>query len=385
MKNNEIVSYELVEWFQNYKRDMPWRMSKDPYKIWLSEIILQQTQVIQGTPYYLKFIECFPTVHHLARASEEEVLRLWQGLGYYSRARNLLHTAQFVHTHLKGVFPDSYKGLLELKGIGEYTAAAIASISYNESVAVVDGNVNRVISRLFQIGALQNEGKTIIKKLAIELLNKSKPADHNQAMMELGSLICKPKNPKCTICPISVHCMAYRDNLIQNFPPKLIKKTQRVRYFNFIVPLMNTGKVFLTKRTDNDIWKNMHTFPLIESNEELEHNALFIEVGKVFGNFEVLNITTFKHILSHQILKATFYMIKLETHSKIQILNEPLNTSPLFALNPTSLNFVGATFKKNNIFEVEIKRLREQYSLPRIITKYMENKEISAFLSSLCL
>ncbi len=382
MKTQSVVSFELANWYKINKRDMPWRSSKDPYKIWLSEIILQQTQVVQGTPYYLKFIECYPSLQLLAQANEDDVLRLWQGLGYYSRARNLLYTAKYIKHQLHGVFPNSYAGLLQLKGIGDYTASAIASIAYNEAVAVVDGNVNRVISRLFKVNVSGKEGAKTIKNLAFQLLNQENPSEHNQAMMELGSLICKPQSPKCNICPISNHCLAYKDKVVKNFPSVSIKKEQKLRFLNFIVKLTPQGKVLLTKRTGNDIWKNMYTFPFIESNKTIEFLALLKEFDPKLEPFELLNIMSLTHILSHQILKATFYLIQSQTNTKANLLEMPSDS--IWTVNESSSNIVENSFKKNNIFEVEFEMLGKTFPLPRLISKYIETKEIKEIFNKTC-
>lgn len=353
----ESVSEKLTLWYGKNKRSMPWRNTKDPYTIWLSEIILQQTQVVQGTPYFEKFIEEFPTLEHLAKASEDKVLKLWQGLGYYSRARNLLYTAGYIFYQLNGVFPKSYSELLKLKGVGEYTAAAIASISYNEPVAVVDGNVIRVISRLFKINEPYNtgKGKKIIKELANKILDIDRPGQYNQALMEMGSLVCRPNNPDCLHCPIAVHCLSKSDNSMLNYPVKIKKAASKTRHFNFIVPLLSNGKTLLTKRTANDIWKNMFTFPLFETGIATSELEILKRIKNEFGDFELIKVQSLKHILSHRIIQASFYLIRLKEHEQ---------------------------YKKNNIFEVEISSLKEFYSLPRLITKFMESNDVNIYFNS---
>jgi len=333
---------------------MPWRKTKDPYTIWLSEIILQQTQVVQGTPYFERFISAFPGLKELAESTEDQVLKLWQGLGYYSRGRNLFYTAQHIYYEMNGKFPNTYMELLKLKGVGEYTAAAIASICHGEPVAVVDGNVVRVISRLFKIATpfSDSKGKAEIKSLAAILLDPTAAGIHNQAMMELGALICKPKNPLCNECPIEEHCLARKDNLVEDFPIKTPKLASKIRYFHFIVPLLTDQKTTLIKRTGNDIWKNMFTFPMIETYEETGYDMIITQMKDEF-NLEVselISISKLKHILSHRVIHASFYLIKV----KENLLCE-----------------------KNNTFDVGIKSLKEFYSLPRLITKYLETKEIS--------
>jgi A/G-specific adenine glycosylase len=351
---DEGISEKLRAWYEINKRSMPWRLTQEPYKIWLSEVILQQTQVVQGTPYFEKFISEFPTLKDLAEASEDKVLKLWQGLGYYSRARNLLYTARFIHFELMGVFPKTYFELLKLKGVGEYTAAAIASISYNEPVAVVDGNVIRVISRLFKIDEPFNsgKGKKLFNEAAYQILDKNQPAQHNQAMMELGSLVCRPQNPDCNNCPLAEHCLALKDKVVLNYPIKLKKTSSKKLYFNFVVPVLDDRKTLITKRTGNDIWKNMYTFPLYASEEEIKEMKFIPTIREDFGDFEVMKVSKIKHILSHRVIHATFYIIALKESGQS---------------------------KKNNIFEVEINRLVEFYSLPRLITKFMESKDVSIY------
>lgn len=207
----KAFSAKIINWYQQNKRDLPWRTTNDPYFIWLSEIILQQTRVDQGMSYYLKFTQTFPTISHLAKADNEKVMKLWQGLGYYSRARNLHTTSQIVHSDHKGQFPDSYESILELKGVGEYTAAAIASFAFNKPHAVVDGNVYRVLARVFGILTPidSTQGKKEFRELAETLLNKKDPALHNQAIMEFGALQCKPVNPDCSSCPLQSMCYAF--------------------------------------------------------------------------------------------------------------------------------------------------------------------------------
>ena len=230
-------SNSLIKWYLQNKRDLPWRNTIDPYFIWLSEIMLQQTRVAQGMPYFFAFTEAFPTVFDLAKASEQEVLKLWQGLGYYSRARNLHKTAQYVAFELDGKFPDNYKALLSLKGVGDYTAAAIASFSYNEVVPVVDGNVFRVLSRVFDIEAdiSQPASKKIFQELAMELMPKDHPAIFNQAIMEFGALQCVPKNPDCTICVMNDGCLALKMDKVNQLPVKLKKTKVTNRFFNYFI------------------------------------------------------------------------------------------------------------------------------------------------------
>ena len=311
---------ELINWYSVNKRDLPWRRTKDPYFIWLSEIILQQTQVKQGLPYYERFVDKYPTVFDLAKATEEDVLKLWQGLGYYSRARNLHTTAKFIAKELNGVFPNTYKELIKLKGVGDYTASAIASIAFNESCAVVDGNVYRVLSRFYGISTAINSTHGIkeFKALASELIDENKPGTYNQAIMEFGARQCKPKNPNCTDCPLHDSCEAYRNNMVDQLPVKLKKTKIKTRYLNYLVCITNNGQTMFEKRTSNGIWKNLYQFPLIETDKSIEANNF----GKLDFNGTVLenldfdynlyNESDIVHKLSHQHLYTNFWIIEVD-------------------------------------------------------------------------
>ncbi len=309
---------KLTYWYSNNKRDLPWRNTQNPYHIWLSEIILQQTQVKQGLPYYDAFIKQYPTVFDLANASEEEVLKLWQGLGYYSRARNLHTTAKHVAFELNGHFPNNYKDLLKLKGVGDYTASAIASIAFNEVAAVVDGNVYRVLSRYFGIKTPTNstDGIKEFKKLASNLIDKEQPAKFNQAIMEFGATQCKPKNPNCTVCPLNDSCIALQKDMIEFLPVKLKKTTVKTRFFNFLVCIDNNKNTFLEKRTSKGIWQNLYQFPLIESNKSLssEEFHLLNTEDSVLNNlkfdYSLYNTEDKVHKLSHQHLYTKFWIIE---------------------------------------------------------------------------
>jgi A/G-specific adenine glycosylase len=315
---------KLTYWYSLHKRDLPWRITKDPYKIWLSEIILQQTQIQQGTPYYLKFIEHYPTIYDLAKASEDKVLKDWQGLGYYSRARNLHKSAIYIAEELNGVFPDNYKDLLKLKGVGDYTASAIASICYEEKTAVVDGNVYRVLSRFFGIDTPINttQGIKEFKKLATSLLPKKNSGDYNQAIMEFGAKQCKPKSPNCIKCPISTGCIAFNTGKIQELPVKLKKTTVKKKYFNFLVIQSKDKKTILEQRIVKGIWQNLYQFPLIETSKsestiDINQNVKY----KIFKNLTIESISLHNkkdiiHKLSHQELHIKFWNIKISNKLK---------------------------------------------------------------------
>ena len=260
MKIN-LFAPKLIDWYHHQRRNLPWRHTRDPYFIWLSEVILQQTRVAQGLPYYQQFTEAYPTVFDLAAAPEQEIMRLWQGLGYYSRARNLSQTAQFIVQEQNGQFPDSYHKLLKLKGIGPYTAAAIASFAYDEAVAVVDGNVYRVLARVFGLATdiTSTEGKKQFAQLANELLDVSQPATYNQAIMEFGALQCTPVSPDCLLCPFQANCVANATGQIAKLPVKTKKTKVRERFFNYFVIIKNQ-EIALKQRTDRDIWQQLYDF-----------------------------------------------------------------------------------------------------------------------------
>jgi len=311
-------SNRLIKWYLENKRNLPWRNIKDPYKIWLSEIILQQTRVAQGLPYYIAFLEAFPTVFDLAKANEEQVLKLWQGLGYYSRARNLHYTSQTVVNEFNGVFPTSYKELLKLKGVGTYTAAAIASFSVNQKVPVVDGNVFRVLSRFFDVENDISDLKTksIFFDLALNLIPENKADVFNQAIMEFGALYCVPKKTNCANCIFNDSCLAYKKNKVEELPFKG-KKTKVVnRFFNYIVIEDNLNKTFIVKRTQKGIWLNLYEFPLIETTTVLNLEQ-FIGHLNVNFNYKIKSVSasiynSVKHKLSHQNLNIDFWHVKID-------------------------------------------------------------------------
>ena len=343
------ISKLLTAWYKNNKRDLPWRHTTDPYKIWLSEVILQQTQVIQGLNYYLKFIENFPTVADLAKAPEDKVMSLWQGLGYYSRARNLHHASKEIYKNYKGVFPNTYNEIKALKGIGDYTAAAVSSFAFKLPYAVVDGNVYRVLARVFETDTPINssEGKKEFQLLADELLNKNKPDIHNSAIMELGALVCKPQNPQCSICPINLHCLAFQNQTVLNFPVKTKKTKIRDRYFNYLV-FNYKEQLFIKKRISKDTWQNLYEFYLIESDKEISTEELFLNefLKKLKKKTIILSITKLpKHILSHQHIYSTFYELEL---------NEAINLEGFVKVKKSDLH---------------------KYGTPQLIQKYLLKKK----------
>lgn len=307
----------LIKWYLKNKRDLPWRRETDPYKIWLSEIILQQTQVAQGLNYYLKFTQTYPSIKQLAAAKEDEVLKLWQGLGYYSRARNLHLTAKLVTQQFNGRFPSNFQEIKALKGIGDYTAAAIASFAYNLPHAVVDGNVYRVLSRVFGIYTAidSSQGKKEFQTLANELLDAKQAGLNNQAIMEFGSQKCKTQNPDCGDCIFASRCFAFSTNKVKELPYKAKKTKITDRYFNYFILIDKKGHVLINKRSGTDIWKGLYEFYLIESpmaievNELLKDNKLKPLLAKGFSLIH--SSVRYKHILSHQHLYTCFYVISL--------------------------------------------------------------------------
>lgn len=301
------IQKNIISWYVKNKRDLPWRETTNPYFIWLSEILLQQTRVSQGLPFYIKFTENFPKIEDLANASEEKVLRLWQGLGYYSRGRNLHFTAKIIVNDFQGVFPKSYKEILKLKGVGHYTAAAIASFAFKEKVAAVDGNVIRVISRLYKIDQPVDSTQTLkqINEIAQELISEKHPDLFNQAMMELGAMVCTPKSPKCTECPIQEVCLSYPDKAYEKIPFKA-KKTKVLERNIYYLVLKNEDSILLNHRADGDIWKNMYDFPEIEKPE----------IPDLLSSFSLENIKISEpitHLLSHRKLNIQFISAEINT------------------------------------------------------------------------
>ena len=310
-------SEQLIIWYTQHQRDLPWRHTQNPYYIWLSEVILQQTRIAQGLPFYERFVETFPTIEALANADQKEVLRLWQGLGYYSRARNLHQTAKIVVQEYGGVFPNTYTELLKLKGIGTYTAAAIASFAFGEKVAVLDGNVYRVLSRVFGIETdiTSNEAKKVFGKLANELISDSQPATHNQAIMEFGAVQCVPVSPLCLFCPLSFGCVANAANRQGSLPVKTKKTKVRERFFNYFVIEQNQ-RLLLRERTNKDVWEGMFDFYLIETHqaenwETLVEDAWLKTVAKLGTMQSESGLYT--HILTHQRIQTKFWHISLSS------------------------------------------------------------------------
>ncbi|NVO01718.1 MAG: A/G-specific adenine glycosylase, partial [Bacteroidetes bacterium] len=304
--------FEIINWYSYNKRDLPWRETKDPYFIWLSEIILQQTRIDQGLDYYNKFARNFPDIHSLANASEDEVLKLWQGLGYYTRARNLHHTAIYISKELKGAFPNEFSEIIKLKGIGRYTASAIASFAFDQKHPVLDGNVSRIITRFYGIETPidSKKGETEIYEILDELISNNNPSLFNQAIMEFGALQCKPHHPNCINCPLVSNCIAYQKKTVERLPYKEKKIKQTNRYFNYLI-IKNNSHILLNKRKESDIWKNLFEFPLIETDEieniDAFHEKLLTQTDFQNTEIKIEHISKiFIHKLTHQKIQARF-------------------------------------------------------------------------------
>ncbi|HAE30768.1 MAG TPA: A/G-specific adenine glycosylase [Flavobacteriales bacterium] len=342
-------SDKLIDWYQGNKRDLPWRHTNDPYKVWLSEVILQQTRVAQGLSYYLKFERVFPTVFDLAAAPEELILKTWQGLGYYSRARNMHSTAKQIVDDFDGKFPNSYDELILLKGIGDYTASAIASFCFGKKHAVVDGNVFRVLSRVFGIDTPIDStlGKKNFKTLAEELICSDRPAIFNQAMMEFGALQCTPKSPDCTSCPLNNTCVAYSLNQVNDLPKKSKKVKKRNRYFEYLV-ILTSDNTIIQQRKEKDIWAKLFEFPLIEYSEAPDPELVLADIGQFLKmDFSVVQKSMpIKHLLSHQNLFVRFWQLELE--------DPPCN---------------------DGFIKVEMHEL-EQFAFPKVVDNYLKEVTI---------
>jgi A/G-specific adenine glycosylase len=349
---NHSISDILMAWYAGNKRALPWRDTRNPYLVWLSEVIMQQTRVNQGMDYYLRFATNFPTVFSLAAASETEVLKNWQGLGYYSRARNLHQTAKIIAEKYHGSFPSSSAELLKLPGIGRYTAAAIASIAFDEAAPVVDGNVIRVISRLFGItgNAQTAEGYRQISGTMHELMKGLKPGDFNQAVMEFGALQCTPASPGCSSCPLMEHCFSFANKQVDKLPVLQAKPTVSLRYFNYLVITvqLDTGEsLLLNKRTGRDIWHNLYDFPSVENDRIIDADELSNspEARSLLGEHWVLKQVSepFTHLLTHRKIIARFF--RIHAHAR-----------------------TAAMMNYQLVSDSEIVR----YPLPRLIEKYLQ-------------
>ena len=335
------ISDILTTWYQENKRDLPWRKVNDPYLIWISEIILQQTRIAQGMDYYLHFVERFPDIGSLAEASEDEVLRYWQGLGYYSRALNLHEAARTLARQFGGKFPTEYETIRSLKGVGHYTAAAITSLAWNLPYPVVDGNVFRVLSRLFALDTPidTGKGKKIYTELAASIMPESGAGLHNQAIMEFGALQCVPQNPDCRHCPLQARCLGYAAGTPQAYPVKQHKTKTRNRYFHYLY-IIYKDKTWLNRRSGKDIWKGLYEFPLIETDSpadfaDLQRTEAFRHLLSDAEELQIsLDISNLKHVLTHQTLYASFYKVEINkpVASLLQYIEIPIDSLDLYAV-----------------------------------------------------
>lgn len=357
-KDNHILSdlntfhARLASWFGEHARVLPWRETSDPYHIWLSEIILQQTQVVQGMSYYYKFLELFPTIQDLAEASEDEVLRAWQGLGYYSRGRNLLKAAQMVMSDFGGVFPQTLSDIKRLPGVGPYTQAAVLSFAYDQAYAAVDGNVYRVLSRLFADATPidSSQGQKHFQQRASEILNHSAPGMHNQAMIELGAMVCSPRKPDCMFCPVEAFCEAKHAGNPTNYPVKQGKIKVTERYLHFFLVRLPEGRLLIERRAEGDIWEGLYQFPLIETNEKVEGGleALLArpEANALLSSLKGTKLHTAalaqrQHRLTHRLLHATLYEVEAEAADKGEYISIEASELDSYALPALLIKLIG--------------------------------------------
>jgi len=349
------ISNILQKWYKLNKRILPWRETSNPYYIWISEVILQQTRVQQGMEYYLNFIREYPDINTLASADKNNVLKLWEGLGYYNRALNLLEAANYIKNNHNGQLPDNYDDLIKIKGIGKYTAAAISSIAFNKSVPVVDGNVIRLLSRFYGIyeNMKSSAGINSIYKLAGNIIDPKNPGNHNQSLMEFGALVCTPKNPGCKDCVLNKKCFAFQNQATLALPVNKKNITIRNRYFNYLV-ILSDSQIVIKQRKEKDIWKDLYDFPLIETNrkfslEELIENKLWKSIKNIVNTNEV-TIRDFKpHILSHQLIHATFFILQLKGSIDLQ---------------------------DNNFMKINISSIKN-YPVPRLIDKFINSMDFT--------
>lgn len=333
-----IFTTKLLKWYVENRRELPWRSNPEPYNVWLSEIILQQTRVAQGLPYYNRFKDRFPSVDTLATAPQEEVLKEWQGLGYYSRARNLHYAANQVINEFNGTFPKEYKELLKLKGVGTYTAAAIASICFNEPVPVVDGNVYRVLSRYFGVDTPTDtsQGQKLFQHIASRELNQREPGDHNQAIMEFGALQCTPNNPDCDNCPLQSDCLAWSTGKVNALPVKSKKTKRRSRYFHHFMIQFKEEFLIEQRTNEKDVWQGLYQLPLVEFNKKVSRRHAF---SSAMEQYKFTALPTYhscvKHVLSHQDIHASFHIVELNkkpSSEGIWVNRDELLTKPVSRL-----------------------------------------------------
>lgn len=348
----------IIKWYNQNKRDLPWRNTVNPYYIWISEVILQQTRVAQGLDYYNRFINTFPTIKDLANADIDKVMKVWQGLGYYTRARNLHGSAKQIMAEYNGALPTSYHELLKIKGLGPYSAGAIASFAYKEAVPAIDGNVYRVLSRVFGIFASpeSSSGKKEFFSLTMELIDKEHPDTFNQALLDFGAMLCVPRSPNCLACPFNDICYAYRNNLINQLPVKGKKIATRDRFLNYII-VRYKDSTFIQRREAGDIWTSLYEFPLVETNNPIEIESLMNEPiwKEIFGDEELKILhesQPVKHVLSHQILYTKFIIVEV--------------SKPSYYL-------------KSNYLKISIPDIQE-YSIPRVIDNFLAAEPYEKYL-----
>jgi A/G-specific adenine glycosylase len=342
----------LIDWYQKNRRDLPWRNTNDSYLIWISEVILQQTRVVNGIQYYERFVKRFPNLKALARSDLKEVLKIWQGMGYYSRARNLHETARTILNDFQGQFPHNYKEIRKLKGIGDYTAAAILSFSFNQSYPVLDGNVYRVLSRIFgkYVPIDSVDGKKEFREIAEKLIDRKSPGIFNQAIMEFGALQCIPGMPDCRNCPFSPNCIAFRKNDISGLPVKKKRISAKKRYFHYFHFDFPNRQVLIGNRGENDIWKFLYEFPMLEADAlmddpELRETKFFRQLLNGQRNTLLCNVKDYSHILTHQKIHARFFHFMV-----------------------SDLNFVSSPYEK-----VSLDDLNKSYPLHKLMINYLEN------------
>ncbi|MCL4109213.1 UNVERIFIED_CONTAM: hypothetical protein GTU68_062981 [Idotea baltica] len=341
------VRERLLTWSAENPRNLPWTETKDPYLIWVSEIILQQTRVEQGRPYYERFIEKYPSVHDLAQTSDDELMKVWEGLGYYRRAKHMLESARKISA--QGIFPKTHDEILSLKGVGPYTAAAVASFAFDLPYVVVDGNVIRLISRLEGIQEPVDNSATrkTIQQVAEELLDRQKPSEFNQAIMDFGAKQCKPGLPDCTSCPIRPDCIGYELGLQQEIPLKKTKKPKKERYFYYLVPTKGKN-VYIRKRTANDIWQNLFEFYLIECDQPTSWEEILTSVDlPIKGSKD--KFLNYKQTLSHQVIRASFLEIELKSNT------DCLSNADYVAINKEKIR---------------------NFAFPKVIDCYLREKEV---------
>ena len=366
MNNRDFFRTRLLGWFETSHRPLPWKGERDPYRIWLSEILLQQTRVEQGLPYYQKFTEHFPDVHALARAPEELVLKLWEGLGYYSRARNLHATAKYISGTLGGHFPDTYEGLRALKGVGDYTAAAIASFAFNLPHAVLDGNVYRVLARFFGIETPTDTGaaKKEFAALAAQVLDPARPGDFNQAMMDFGATQCTPRQALCSSCPLQSGCVALQSGIVDALPARSKKMIKKERFFVYFI-IRFRDKIFVRQRTDKDIWQNLWEFPLVETNALPEGRQAFGElIRQHLFPFQPEDETAllravsmpYRQVLTHRVVNAVFCEIDLPDNRSAEV-------------------FEKQAFENCRLVTRE--ELKKNIAVPRIIARFLQEKVLT--------